>query len=70
MDGDIRFRTADRGFAGSPHPPRPYPGNERRELSSQAKPETTKIPKKAYLTTELKVDPVGPQEPPTPLRSA
>ena len=32
--GDIRLGTPDRGFAGPPHPPCPYPGNERRELSS------------------------------------
>ena len=31
---------------------------------------TAEIPKYACLTTELKVDPVGPQEPPTLLRSA
>ena len=33
-------------------------------LSSQPKPKTAEIPKYACLTTELKVDPVGPQEPP------
>ena len=27
---------ADRGTAGPPHPPRPHPGNERRELPAQA----------------------------------
>ncbi len=42
-------------------PPRPYPGNERRELSSQPKPKTAEIPKTASLTAEAKVDSVGPQ---------
>ena len=41
---DIRLRTPDRGFAGSSHPPCPYPGNERRELSSQPKPATSGNP--------------------------
>ena len=58
------------GFAGPPHPPCPYPGNERRELSSQPKPKTAEIPKNTCLTAGAMVDPVGPQEPPTLLRSA
>ena len=62
--------TPDRGFAGPPHPPCPYPGNERRELSSQPKPKTAEIPKNTCLTAGAMVDPVGPQEPPTLLRSA
>ena len=57
-------------FAGPPHPPCPYPGNERRELSSQPKPKTAEIPKNTCLTAGAMVDPVGPQEPPTLLRSA
>ena len=64
------FPTPDRGFAGPPHPPCPYPGNERRELSSQPKPKTAEIPKNTCLTAGAMVDPVGPQEPPTLLRSA
>ncbi len=48
----------------------PYPGNERRELSSQPKPKTAEIPKNTCLTAGAMVDPVGPQEPPTLLRSA
>ena len=58
------FPTPDRGFAGPPHPPCPYPGNERRELSSQPKPKTAEIPKNTCLTAGAMVDPVGPQEPP------
>ena len=53
-----------------PHPPCPYPGNERRELSSQPKPKTAEISKNTCLTAGAMVDPVGPQEPPTLLRSA
>ena len=41
------LRTPDRGIAGSPDPPCSYPGNERRELSSQPKPKTAEIPKNA-----------------------
>ena len=48
----------------------PYPGNERRELPSQPKPKTAEIPKNTCLTAGAMVDPVGPQEPPTLLRSA
>ena len=44
--------------------------NERRELSSQPKPKTAEIPKNTCLTAGAMVDPVGPQEPPTLLRSA
>ena len=44
-------------------------GAERRQLPPQPKPETTEIPKK-YLTAETKGAPVGPQAPPTLLRSA
>ena len=46
----VRFATPDRGFAGPPHPPCPYPGNERGELSSQPKPKTAEIPKNTCLT--------------------
>ena len=55
----------DRRIAGPAHPPCPYPGDERRELSSQPKPKTAKIPKPpACLTVNAMVDPVGPQAPP------
>ena len=70
MDRDIRLGTSDRRIAGPAHPPCPYPGDERRELSSQPKPKTAKIPKTACLTVNAMVDPVGPQAPPTLLRSA
>ena len=70
MDQDIRLGTSDRRIAGPAHPPCPYPGDERRELSSQPKPKTAKIPKTACLTVNAMVDPVGPQAPPTLLRSA
>ena len=43
---------------------------ERRELSSQPTPKTAEIPKNTCLTAGAMVDPVGPQEPPTLLRSA
>ena len=46
------------------------PGNERRELSSHPKPKTAEIHKNTCLTAGAMVDPVGPQEPPTLLRSA
>src|ERR1017187_9841267 len=36
MDGGSRIGTADRGPTGPAHPPRSYPGNERRELPPQA----------------------------------
>ena len=59
-----------RDESGPAHPPCPYPGDERRELSSQPKPKTAKIPKTACLTVNTIVDPVGPQAPPALLRSA
>ena len=34
----LRLRKADRSAAGSSHPLRPHPGNERRELQAQAQP--------------------------------
>ena len=64
------FALSDRRIAGPAHPPCPYPGDERRELSSQPKPKTAKIPKTACLTVNAMVDPVGPQAPPALLRSA
>ena len=58
------------GHCWTAHPPCPYPGDERRELSSQPKPKTAEIPKNTCLTAGAMVDPVGPQEPPTLLRFA
>ena len=51
--GDIRLGTSDRRIAGPAHPPCPYPGDERRELSSQPKPKTAKIPKTACATSNV-----------------
>ena len=36
VDRGVRVGEADRGTAGPPHPPRPHPGNERRQLPAQA----------------------------------
>ena len=36
VDGRVRFRTAHQRPARPPHPPRPYPGDERRQLPAQA----------------------------------
>ena len=36
VDRGLRLGEADRRTAGPPHPPRPHPGNERRELPAQA----------------------------------
>ena len=36
MDRGLRVGEAHRGPAGPPHPPRPHPGDERRELPAQA----------------------------------
>gem|GEM_PF-4055999 len=69
VDGGVRLRTPDWGLAGSSHPPRSYLGDEWRQLSSQSKPKTAELPKKC-LTIGAVVDPVGPQGPPTLLRSA
>ena len=38
MDRGLRFGEAHRDAAGPPHPPRPHPGNERRELPPPAQP--------------------------------
>ena len=40
-DRDPRLGTTDRSPARPPHPPRPHPGDERRQLSSQAEPPQT-----------------------------
>ena len=62
---------SDRSLAGSPDPPCPHPGNERRELPTQTKPKTAELPKnRAVLNAETVVAPAGPQGPPTLLRSA
>jgi hypothetical protein len=42
------------------HPPCPYPGDERRELSSQPKPKTAEIPNNTCITVSAMVGPVGP----------
>src|SRR5215471_13742400 len=44
MDQRVRFRTAHRRLAGSPHPPRPYPRNERRELSTRTEQASIQTP--------------------------
>ena len=36
VDRGLRLGTAHRSAAGPPHPPRPHPGDERRELPPQA----------------------------------
>ena len=38
VDRGLRVGEAHRGPAGPPHPPRPHPGNERRELPPPAQP--------------------------------
>ena len=38
MDRGLRLGAPDRGAAGPAHPPRPHPGDERRELPTQAQP--------------------------------
>ncbi len=38
VDGSLRLGTPDRSTAGPAHPPRPHPGDERRELPAQAQP--------------------------------
>ena len=66
-----RALLADRSVAGSPDPPCPHSGNERRELSPQTEPKTAEFPKnRAVLNAETVVAPAGPQGPPTLLRSA
>ena len=67
-DRGVRIRAPDWCLTRPSHPPRSYPGDERRQLPPEPKPKTAKIPKN--LTTEIMVDPVGPQAPPTLLRSA
>ena len=51
MDRGPRIGTADRSPTGPTHPPRPYPGNERRELPPEAEQTQTK------LTAELLIRP-------------
>ena len=41
VDRDPRLGTADRSLARPPHPPRPHPGDERRQLPPQAEPPQT-----------------------------
>ena len=51
MDRGSRLGTADRRAAGPAHPPRPHPGDERRQLPPEA--EQTQ----ARLTAELLIRP-------------
>ena len=44
VDRGIRLGTADRSAAGSAHPPRPHPGDERRELPAQAQQGNRRLP--------------------------
>ncbi len=47
--------------SGKPHhPPRPYPGNERRKLSAQADPLHTQNPLKIVALPRLPRGPTGP----------
>ena len=42
-DRDLRLRAAHRRSAGPAHPPRPHPGDERRQLPPQAEPPKTSL---------------------------
>ena len=44
MDRSLRVGKADRGAAGPSHPPRPHPGDERRQLPPQAQPAERRFP--------------------------
>ena len=44
VDRGVWLRTTDRGAAGSAHPPRPHPGDERRKLPAQAQPRERRAP--------------------------
>ena len=44
MDRGLRLRKAHRSAAGPPHPPRPHPGDERRQLSPQAQQRKRRFP--------------------------
>ena len=46
VDRGVRLRAPDRGAARPPHPPCPYPGNERRQLPAQPEPKKAEIPPK------------------------
>jgi hypothetical protein len=64
VDRDPRLGTAHRSLARPPHPPRPHPGDERRQLSPQAKPPETKPASRTLIPkTPLR------GEEPLPLRS-
>ena len=44
MDRGLRLGTPHRSAAGPAHPPRPHPGDERRELPPQAQPGERRVP--------------------------
>ena len=44
VDRGLRLGTPHRSPAGPAHPPRPHPGNERRELPAQAQPGQRRLP--------------------------
>jgi len=46
VEAALRLRAAHRRSTGPHHPPRPYPGNERRQLPAQAKPPQTILGKR------------------------
>ena len=41
---EVLDRRASRRAAGPPHPPRPYPGDERRQLPPKAQPAERRVP--------------------------
>ena len=64
MGRGVRIRAPDWCLTRPSHPSRSYTGDEQRQLPPEPKPKTAEIPKN--LTTEIIVDPVGLQTPPTP----
>src|SRR5271166_1505302 len=54
MDGGSRIGTADRGPTGPAHPPRSYPGDERRELPPQAKQTKTRLAAQLLIRQPLR----------------
>ncbi len=49
VDRGVRLRAPDRRVAGPSHPPCPYPGDERRQLSAQPKPNSAGTSKKHLI---------------------
>ena len=64
MDDGVRQRAPHRRAARPHHPPRPYPGDERRQLPAQAEPVTT--PATVRITPACPRGPTGPSRGPTP----